>query len=954
MMHRLQLCVLVLFVVVASLVAVPVPAADDPEELLKSLALLREVGQRHFTLEYLGDKRSTEFFKQVIADFPLELKKNFRANITGAYRKEFFANYDAKIADLSRQIADTIAKNPDHELLLFAVLEKSPFPFNLSFATLVKKVADQRQFTVTQAANPTDATGAKASLTKLQAVLTRLAADAKQDKYAAVAAIYKDKALKDFPIWWYDDAQHGNTAYVTEGENPAAPTTPVGPKEWTVLVFINADNDLEGQGLNDINEMEQVGSSDKVNVVVQIDRFARGKGNTITDGNWVGTRRYYVTKDNNKKKVASQLVQNMGETDMGDRQVFADFLSWGVKTYPAKKYCVVVWNHGAGWQGISFDEDSGRHMRMPDVLWALREGQKALPQADGKPAKFNVIDFDACLMGTIETAYELRDVAEYMVASEETEPGSGMPYREYLAPLVSAPTMSPRQLSRNMVAAYVRSYCRGGSAGNKRIEGSSVTKSAYDLSKLEPLVKSVDTLGKQLLAKHDLYADLLVGESETLATIRRYSDETLVDLDDLCRKIGAVSASAAPEIKATCDQIRAQLGYPIGRDHLAEPVTIISTQPANVVWGYNGWRMPPQEIWTPNTRVFHSRMALDPLEQGADGLYTCKIGPFKPVLDPALRKRVFVAQIDYQIVSQDGTYGPKQVAREGKEYCFVASFPTESILVAEGHTQGMGDSRGISIYYPTPDKYITSYGSLLFGRATAWAQFLAKVPTFRRKAPVLLTGRMVNDPMTLPFVARALKANGVKFQVLWNPGIYAYRFRDILGKFAGDGAVITDSLSQASFNQLAPSNTEIADYLDQGGNVFIFGQSLEQNNLHRQMLENCFKFEYVEDIIDSKEVAFANKPDAAKIILNGDDSAQTCDDITIMNTTAPGKVFLADNQGRGTAIAIKAEGASGKPYAGVFMGFRFEAVTGAEVRAELMKAILAVILPPAQQLELFR
>ena len=66
-------------------------------------------------------------------------------------------------------------------------------------------------------------------------------------------------------------------------------------KEWTIMTYINAKNDLEYSGLKDVNEMEQVGSTDKINIVVEIGRMnGQEDGDTHVDGDWTGTRRIYI------------------------------------------------------------------------------------------------------------------------------------------------------------------------------------------------------------------------------------------------------------------------------------------------------------------------------------------------------------------------------------------------------------------------------------------------------------------------------------------------------------------------------------------------------------------------------------------------------------------------------------------------------------------------------------
>ena len=223
-------------------------------------------------------------------------------------------------------------------------------------------------------------------------------------------------------------------------------------KEWTVMVFVNAKNNLERYGLLDMNEMEMIGSTDKVNVVVELGRIA---GYDSSDGNWVSSRRYLVKKDNDFKKVTSPVVKDLGKVDMGDYKHLIDFANWAKTTYPAKKYMLVVWNHGAGWiktrgdsvKGISYDDETGNHMTTPQLGLAM----KAIGKVD-------VYGSDACLMQMPEVNYEIKDYADYIVGSEETEPGDGYTYNLLLGPLVAKPAMSGAELGKLTVNAYADHY----------------------------------------------------------------------------------------------------------------------------------------------------------------------------------------------------------------------------------------------------------------------------------------------------------------------------------------------------------------------------------------------------------------------------------------------------------------------------------------------------------------
>jgi len=224
-------------------------------------------------------------------------------------------------------------------------------------------------------------------------------------------------------------------------------------KEWTVMVYLNAKNNLEPFGISDMNEMEMVGSNDNLNIVVQ---FGRIKGYDTTNGDWKTVRRYYVTKDTDTKTINSQMVADLGKVDMGDYKSLIDFGKWVKQNYPAKKYLLVVWNHGSGWEksmglpitkGISYDDETGNHINTPQLGMALKE-----------IGKIDIVDFDACLMAMAEVLYEIKDSVTYIVASEETEPGDGNTYNTFLDKIEANPTITQLNLAKAMVDSYNSHY----------------------------------------------------------------------------------------------------------------------------------------------------------------------------------------------------------------------------------------------------------------------------------------------------------------------------------------------------------------------------------------------------------------------------------------------------------------------------------------------------------------
>ncbi|MCD6488404.1 MAG: hypothetical protein J7K21_04185 [Desulfurococcales archaeon] len=106
----------------------------------------------------------------------------------------------------------------------------------------------------------------------------------------------------------------------------------------------------------------------------------------------------------------------MGEVNTGDPDTLKSFIEFVVGNYPAEHYMLIIWDHGGGPGGAAWDYSSD------DDYLTLKEIREAVEEAG---VHLDIIGFDACLMATIDAAYEFRNVADYLVASEETEPGHG-------------------------------------------------------------------------------------------------------------------------------------------------------------------------------------------------------------------------------------------------------------------------------------------------------------------------------------------------------------------------------------------------------------------------------------------------------------------------------------------------------------------------------------------------
>ncbi len=319
---------------------------------------------------------------------------------------------------------------------------------------------------------------------------------------------------------------------------PVVPLTPSATKTWTVMVFMNGDNNLEDAAFDDLNEMERVGSSDDVNIVVQADYY----------DSLANTYRYYITQDSNTQTVSSSAVSTLSEQDMSDPDVLKDFITWAVTYYPAEHYVLVLWNHGAGWKGeeqgdqhplfrgISSDDTSESIMSITQLRSALTDAA----------VTFDIIGFDACLMGMLEVAYEVKDNAAYMVGSEDNEPGDGWPYDLWLQYLVNNPTADASTLASQIVDEYYTSY------SSARV---SITQSAFDLSKMSDLRDAVYDFGNQL--KDDVS---LTDVGTIRSSTQQYSDTKNVDLyrfAELVNEDSGTSSAAQSAAQAVMDQVDA-------------------------------------------------------------------------------------------------------------------------------------------------------------------------------------------------------------------------------------------------------------------------------------------------------------------------------------------------------------------------------------------------------------
>jgi hypothetical protein len=243
---------------------------------------------------------------------------------------------------------------------------------------------------------------------------------------------------------------------------PSASSSEAG-QTWLVMLYQDADDKILEQDIFvDLNEAERVGSSDRVHIVTQVDRFSAGYRG---DGDWTTTKRFYITQDGDLQRIGSQEVADLGEVNMSAGETLVDFVTWAVETFPADKHVLIMSDHGMGWPGGWSDPAPGGQVdrsiplaaRLGDELY-LMELDGALEEIRARTGleAFELIGMDACLMGHLEVFSALAPHARYAVASQEVEPALGWAYTGFLEALQQNPDMSGADLSRLIVDSYIQ------------------------------------------------------------------------------------------------------------------------------------------------------------------------------------------------------------------------------------------------------------------------------------------------------------------------------------------------------------------------------------------------------------------------------------------------------------------------------------------------------------------
>jgi len=302
-----------------------------------------------------------------------------------------------------------------------------------------------------------------------------------------------------------------------------------GKDTVTVMVYM-CGTDLEsrsGMGTSDLQEMLAADIGDHVNLIVYTGGCSQWNNNVVSSK----TNQIWQIKDG---KLYS-LVKDAGKVSMTDPDTLADFIQFCAGEFPANRNQLIFWDHGGGSiSGYGYDEKYPKSGSMD-----LAGIDKALEMGG---VTFDFIGFDACLMATLETALLSAQYGDYLLASEETEPGVGWYYTDWLTSLSKNPSMPTIEIGQQIIDDFVE-VCA------QKCRGQSTTLSIIDLAELEATVpaalRDFSRSTSRLIEDQDYRT--VSGARSNAREFARSSRIDQVDLVHLAKNMGTDEGDALAE-----------------------------------------------------------------------------------------------------------------------------------------------------------------------------------------------------------------------------------------------------------------------------------------------------------------------------------------------------------------------------------------------------------------------
>lgn len=296
-------------------------------------------------------------------------------------------------------------------------------------------------------------------------------------------------------------------------------------KDVVTIMMYMCGTDLEskhGMATSDLTEMCKATIGTNLNLIVYTGGCKKWKNSNVSNS----VNQIYQIKNG----AMTCLESDMGTDSLLKPETLTSFIGYCTKNFPANRQCLIFWDHGGGSiSGFGYDEKDKKvgSMTLAGINSALKNSGTT----------FDFIGFDACLMATLENGLMLSKYADYMIASEETEPGVGWYYTNWLSKLSADTSMSTVNIGKNIIDDFV-DVC------SSKCPKQSVTLSIVDLAELENTVP--DSLNSFAGATNQLiHEEKYKKVSDARNSTKEFAASSKIDqidLVDFAKKMGTTES----------------------------------------------------------------------------------------------------------------------------------------------------------------------------------------------------------------------------------------------------------------------------------------------------------------------------------------------------------------------------------------------------------------------------
>jgi Clostripain family len=293
-------------------------------------------------------------------------------------------------------------------------------------------------------------------------------------------------------------------------------------KAWGVLVYMVADDPQGGEALDQVAHRE-------------LDRITHGAMGANLDRMHVAVQVDFRSQPFVWRRIVARESWTQPETQSANAESLYGFFDWARQNCPAERYMLILWGHSNGPFGFFNDDDSGAYVAQTLTIVELRKALRSAKDSIGR--KIDILAFKDCFIGTMEIAYELRGLVDYLVTSQGLIPAEDWPYREMFSALPAKPT-KPRVLlaAKAVHEALEDFYEVEGNRGGKKAD---VPISLLDTQKA---TGAVEEFGKLVhsLTETRTSRKLTAAVKKALASSSA-GDAAMVDVRRFCGQIQRLS-----------------------------------------------------------------------------------------------------------------------------------------------------------------------------------------------------------------------------------------------------------------------------------------------------------------------------------------------------------------------------------------------------------------------------